>query len=245
MKLLEFPHSHYCEKARWALDYKKIPFQAVPILPGFHLITVRRYAPGTSVPVLIDNGKAVQGSGAIIDFLEERYPEYPLTPAEKEQRKICLEIENNHAEVLGVTVRQILYSRLLDYPEYIRHCFTQPMPYVKQLVFRLSYPILRQKIYQTYVISDKMVERARRKLDTALSKLESRLGNKTYFVGDHFSRADISVASMLSFLAMPPEHPFPWEQIPDPHIKSIYDQYQKHPMIRWVGEMYAKHRLYS
>ena len=29
MKLLEFPHSHYCEKARWALDYKGIPFEAM------------------------------------------------------------------------------------------------------------------------------------------------------------------------------------------------------------------------
>ena len=38
MKLLEFPHSHYCKKACWAVDYEGIPVQAVPIVPGFHNI---------------------------------------------------------------------------------------------------------------------------------------------------------------------------------------------------------------
>ena len=82
MKLLEFPHSHYCEKARWALDYKGIPFQPVPLLPGFHVITVRRYAPDTSVPVFLSDERVVQGSSEIIDYLENKYPSRPLTPAQ-------------------------------------------------------------------------------------------------------------------------------------------------------------------
>ncbi|MHB8744867.1 MAG: glutathione S-transferase N-terminal domain-containing protein, partial [Sulfuricaulis sp.] len=60
--LLEFPHSHFCEKARWALDYKGIPFEAVAILPGFHRITVRKYARDSSVPVLLTDAGAVQGA---------------------------------------------------------------------------------------------------------------------------------------------------------------------------------------
>lgn len=32
MKLLEFPHSHYCEKARWALDFKNISYQRVALI---------------------------------------------------------------------------------------------------------------------------------------------------------------------------------------------------------------------
>ena len=42
MKLLEFPHSHYCEKARWALDSKGLKFQAIAIMPGYHIFTVRK-----------------------------------------------------------------------------------------------------------------------------------------------------------------------------------------------------------
>ena len=80
MKLLEFPHSHYCEKARWALDYKGIPFERVALLPGFHMRTVRRYAPKTSVPVMLSDSDVVQGSSEIIDYLDEHFPEPQLTP---------------------------------------------------------------------------------------------------------------------------------------------------------------------
>jgi glutathione S-transferase len=243
MKLLEFPHSHYCEKARWALDYKNIPFQAIAIMPGLHLITVRRYAPGTSVPVLMANGEIVQGSSEIINYLEEKYPLHPLTPTDNRERLECFRIENTVGEVLGVAIRRILYDSLLAYPNFIRHCFTHPMPHLKQLLFRLYYPILRYLIYQVYVVSDIKVELARRKLDRTMERLERRLNRRKYLVGEHFTRADLTVASMLSFLAMPPEHPFPWQQIPDPQARIIYTEYQHHPVIEWVKQMYKHHRL--
>ncbi len=78
MKLLEFPRSHFCEKARWALDYKGIPFEAVAILPGFHRITVRKYARDSAVPVLLTDDGAVQGSSSLcrrnIHFPGQMFP---------------------------------------------------------------------------------------------------------------------------------------------------------------------------
>ena len=77
-RLVTIEASHYCEKARWALDYKGIPFEPVAILPGLHMITVRRYAADTSVPVLLSEPLAVQGSSEIIDYLERQHPSLPL-----------------------------------------------------------------------------------------------------------------------------------------------------------------------
>jgi glutathione S-transferase len=243
MKLLEFPHSHYCEKARWALDYKGIPFQAVPIMPGFHMITVRKYAPDTSVPVLLDNNEVVQGSSDIINYLEQRYPSQPLTPTDTDERRACLEIERTMDERLGENIRRILYYRLLGYPDFIRYCFTHPMPQLRQLIFRIFYPILRYKIYQTYVISTEKVEQARREFDAAMSELEKQLKYRQYLVGEQFTRADLSVASMLSLLVMPQEHPFPWKEIPDPQTRLFYNEFQDHPVSEWVRKMYLDHRL--
>ena len=132
MKLLEFPHSHYCEKARWALDYKGVPFQAAAILPGFHIITVRRYAPGNTVPVLLDDNEAVQGSSEIINYLEQKYPSNPLTPEDSNERRTCLDIEAGMDIRLGENIRQVLYYRLLAYPDFIRDCFTHGMPFIKK-----------------------------------------------------------------------------------------------------------------
>jgi glutathione S-transferase len=242
MKLLEFPHSHYCEKARWALDYKRVPFAPVAIMPGLHMLTVRRYAPDTSVPVLLNRRQVVQGSGAIIDYLEQHYPEPSLTPADAGERRACLDIERTMDDRLGENIRRVLYDRLLAYPDFIRHCFTHPMPRIKQWSFSLFYPILRQKIHQTYVISAARVGRARREFDAAMSELEKKLEAQHYLVGERFSRADLSVASMLSLLVMPPEHPFPWQEIPDPQARRFFDEYRDHPVYSWVGQMYREHR---
>lgn len=242
MKLLEFPHSHYCEKARWALDHKGIPFEAVAIMPGFHMLTVRKYASDTSVPVLLNGTKVVQGSSEIIDYLERQYPTHPLTPTDSIERQACLEIEHTMNERLGENIRRILYYRLLAYPDFIRHCFVHSMPELKQFIFRVFYPILRHKIYQTYVISAAKVEQARREFDIAMDELAQKLKQRTYLVGEQFTRADLSVASMLAWLVMPPEHPFPWKKFPDPQTRAFYAEYQGHPVLEWVTRIYQNHR---
>lgn len=243
MKLLEFPHSHYCEKARWALDYKGLAFQPVALLPGFHMLTVRKYAADTSVPLLLHNNQIVQGSNEIITYLDRQYPEHLLTPTDAEQRQQCLDIEADMDTRLGLTIRQVLYSRLLAYPEFIRYCFTHPMPRIKQMIFSLFYPALRYKIYNTYVISDAKVGLARREFDITMTELEKKLQGRQYLVGEQFTRADLSVASMLCWLVMPPEHPFPWREIPDTQTQAFYDDYQGHPVSEWVSKIYKDHRL--
>jgi len=50
MKLLVFPHSHYCEKARWALEHKGIPFE---VAPKEHPFPWQKF-PGTEAPALYD-----------------------------------------------------------------------------------------------------------------------------------------------------------------------------------------------
>src|SRR5882762_1573570 len=44
-KLYDFRSSHYSEKARWALDFKGIPYAPRHLLPGFHMRTTRKLAP--------------------------------------------------------------------------------------------------------------------------------------------------------------------------------------------------------
>lgn len=36
MKLYEFPMSHFCEKARFALDYKNVSYSRIPNIPAVH-----------------------------------------------------------------------------------------------------------------------------------------------------------------------------------------------------------------
>lgn len=37
LTLYQFPISHYCEKIRWALDFKQLKYNTVNLLPALHI----------------------------------------------------------------------------------------------------------------------------------------------------------------------------------------------------------------
>ena len=49
LKLYQFAISHYCEKIRWALDYKGLNYETVNLLPGQHVKTIRKLTGGPDV----------------------------------------------------------------------------------------------------------------------------------------------------------------------------------------------------
>ena len=49
--LITIPLSHYCEKARWALDRAALPYREEPHIPLIHRLATKRNDGGT-VPVL-------------------------------------------------------------------------------------------------------------------------------------------------------------------------------------------------
>src|SRR5580704_125012 len=93
-ELWQFTSSHFNEKARWALDYKRVPHIRHSLLPGFHVLTVKRMTGKTQVPVLKLNGAAISDSTRIIEALERAFPEPPLYPPEVEERRRALELED-------------------------------------------------------------------------------------------------------------------------------------------------------
>jgi glutathione S-transferase len=58
--LITMPHSHFSEKARWALDWLSLPYREEPHAPLLHRLATIRNG-GRSVPVL------VHGAGRFTD----------------------------------------------------------------------------------------------------------------------------------------------------------------------------------
>jgi len=110
-RLYTFTISHFAEKARWSLDYKGIRYQERRLVPGSHAPIVRRMAPGTFVLVLQDAGRIIQGSSAIIDYVEAHSPEPPLAPADPSKRQRTLELERWLDCELGERIRRIFPCR--------------------------------------------------------------------------------------------------------------------------------------
>ena len=62
-----------------------------------------------------------------------------------------------------------------------------------------------------------------------------------YLVGDAFSVADLSAASLFTPLLAPPERPYA-PTITVPEVLELREELSARPGGEWVGEMYARHR---
>ena len=86
LKLVDAPRCPYCARARIALAEKGIAHEAVVIDLEDRPAWLYELNPTGRVPVLESDGWALPESAVINEFLEERYPEPPLLPADPEAR---------------------------------------------------------------------------------------------------------------------------------------------------------------
>jgi len=111
------------------------------------------------------------------------------------------------------------------------------------LLERLS-PLLFQIVKWRYQIRPETVEESREKVRAAFDKLESDVGPSGYLVGESFTVADLTAASILAPIVMPPE--FPYIKLhPDERTaqsRRFRDSLKDRPGFKWVEDMYARHR---
>jgi len=125
--LYVFAISHFCEKARWALDVLEVDYELRHVAPGEHMEIAKKLgAPRSSVPYLSLGGRVIQGSADIISWAESvSSTEISLTP----DAEVCEQIEKRIDDIAGVHVRRFYYSEaLVEHPSMIRPLFTRDLP---------------------------------------------------------------------------------------------------------------------
>lgn len=202
--LYELPISHYCEKVRWALAHKGLPYRRVGLLVGPHMkIAKRLNLPNTGTPILLHNGAPVQGSSAIISYLDELVPEKSLTPADTGEKKEALELESYLDQEVGVHLRRFFYHHVLDDRPTAVAMLSQGTSWYAPFFFFFAFPKIRQFMRRGMNIKEPTAALSERRLEKAITRLNELLKNKEYLVGKTFSRADLTAAALLAPLCMP------------------------------------------
>jgi len=112
-RLFHVPLSPFCRKVRLSLAEKKIEVELVEERYWEHDKDFMRRNPAGKVPVLRIGDRTLAESGAICEYIEERYPEPPLMPKSPEDRFEVRRIvswfdDKFHSEVTS----RLLYERV-------------------------------------------------------------------------------------------------------------------------------------
>jgi len=240
LTLYQFPISHFCEKARWALDYKGLDYTTKSLLPGPHIKVTQKLGVKSSVPILVHDGRSIQGSEAIITYLDEQFPENKLTPVSSEDAQAALEWERYLDKEIGVHLRRYVYHTLLDHPKLVIGFFATGGPFWAKPFLKFGYPKLSRIMRKLMDINKVTAADSKQHVLIALERLNDALDDKDYLVGDRFTRADLTAAALLAPLFMPPKYGLDWpEAMPEP-LQSEVEALE--PQLQWAREVYRKHR---
>lgn len=247
IELLQFRHSPYNEKVRWALDLKGVPHCRRSLLPGPHMAVVRRVTGRTATPVLVTGaGEAIAGSARILDWLEQRYPTPRLMPDDAAARDEILRLQQRFDDDLTPRIRCAVIAALLRRPSYFARVFGEAEPPWKRrlyaLIVPLAAPLVRKGngITGAAAIADGMAAG-----HEALDLVAERSRATGYLVGDGFSVADIAAAATLAVLVRPPNSPMATPQPVSSEFAALVARFGEHPGAQWVRDIYARHRVAS
>ena len=94
-RLVTIGASHYCEKARWALERARLPFREERHPPVFHVFVAKRLAGGRSTPVLVTPSGTFPDSTDILKYVDgECAADLRLYPDDPELRHRVEQLED-------------------------------------------------------------------------------------------------------------------------------------------------------
>ena len=242
--LITIPLSHYCEKARWALDRVGLPYREDAYVPIIHRLVTGRHL-GTTVPVLVHEGRHYNDSTDILKYADQvtggdrLYPRDPALRAEVEA------LEDRFDEELGPQVRRWGYDQMLPDAALVRKVWERKVPASQTRWLPLIVPIGRPLVKFAYRITPEKAARSLERTRAAFREVDALLADgRRYLVGGRLTAADITFASLAGPAVLPPEsraaHPL-LEEAP-PAMREEIVRLRATPAGRFALRLYQEAR---
>jgi glutathione S-transferase len=243
-RLVTIRFSHFCEKARWALERGGFAFEEDFHAPLFHVRPVRRAGGRRTTPVLVLPDRVLADSTEILRFADAQgaalWPADPASRAEVDTWEDLLD------ERLGPAVRRWAYFHLFQLPSrHVVDLFRSAAPDGERRWVAPLFPLVRLGMKKGLKIDAAGAERSRVALEEILSRVETRLATGArYLVGDAFTAADLTFAALYGPLVGPATYgaPLPgFASLPEP-FASVRDTAVARPAGQFALRLYHDHR---
>jgi glutathione S-transferase len=220
--VIELYGSPFSERLRWALACKGAAHERRPFVPLASEAEHRQATGFASAPVLLADGAVIGDSNQALAWIEQTMPNPALLPADAIQRAQVRAWETCATEVLAPYARLGLIGRL-------KALGVQP---------------LADHFAIKYHWSEDEERRALALLTEILPDLARAATPGRYLVGEAFTRADLTMASMLATVFGHPDDDVfvldagmrPMFGLPDGNDPALA------PLRAWRDEIYRRHR---
>ncbi len=206
-RLLVIPFSHYCEKARWALDLYRVPFVEERFLPGQHTAAVRAALSGArldgaadaagsalSTPVLVlEDGTVLQDSSSIVAWASRVHGENALYP-----HPDVAAAERRFHDGLGIWTRRLAYGFCFGTPALLRRLIADNVSGTKAQIARAATLVAGPLIARYGALSAADETALIASIDRELDEVDATLQQHSHVVGAAFTAADLAFACALA-----------------------------------------------
>jgi glutathione S-transferase len=232
-ELITIPISHYCEKARWALDRAGVRYRERAHMQVIHRFAVRRAGGGTTAPVLVCNGQVLAESADIVDFADSRCrPEERLFPDDPAQAAETRELEREFDARLGPESRRWMYDRMRGRRDLATTYGTTGVPTWQRRAFPLGYGLITRIVERFLEVTPEKADESERVVRTTFDEVAARLADgRRYLMGERFTAADLTFAALAAAVLMPPEYsvPLPQPDVLPADMAAVVRELRAHP----------------
>ena len=203
--LITIPLSHYCEKARWALDRVALPYREEPHAPLLHRLATKRNERGT-VPVLVHGGTRFSDSTDILKHVDTVCGGDLLYPRDDELRRDVEALEERFDKELGPHTRRWAYGQALPQTNSIRSLWARDVPPLEASVIRVITPLVRRLVRMGYKITPENAQRSLERVRGVFRQVDELLSDRRRFLaGERFTAADLTFAALAAPVLLPAE----------------------------------------
>lgn len=246
--LVTIPFSHFCEKARWALDHARVAYREEGHVPGLHRRAVK-LASGKagSVPVLVLDGDGVlDDSPLIVRWADARATsDRKLLPSGGRDLDEALALEHHLDVDFAPHVRRFAYFHILRDRARALELMRIATPRLEHTMIRLGFPVLRRFMRRAMRIDQEHTTRSLDKMRSVFDAMSERLGDgRPYLMGDRFGLVDLTFAAFSTPLLTPAEHPLrrhTQAELP-PSMDAEVRGLRESPAGLLVRRLYREHR---
>ena len=245
-RLVTIPISHFCEKARWALDRSGVEYVEQRHLQLVHVVAARRAGGGRTVPVFVTAaGEVLADSTDILRWADTRTPVasqlYPDGPLGAE----AAALEEWLDQGLGPAGRLWLYHETLPVVRQLQPWALAGVPAWERVAFKVTSPLVGVAIRRYLGVNADTSRAALDLVNGVFEDIAGRLSDgRPFLLGDRFTAADLTFAALAAPVLVPERYgsPLPPPSLLPSAAAEEVGRLRGHPAGRFADRLYREER---